>query len=138
MSSYSTNQRKILLEFFQKNTHSSFSAKQIKEELENIDISMSAIYRNLILLEKNGFLQKVQVSDKKETVYQYTDLDHCANLIHLICDSCKKSYHFEQDFSDLIVENALQEKGFMVNKQRTFINGICKLCSSSNKKALHN
>ncbi len=128
MTRYSTSQRKKLLELLRENSHSSFSAKEIKEAIGALGVSKSAIYRNLVLLEKDGLIQKVYLSPKKEATYQYTGSEKCVGFIHLICENCKKSYHFEKDFSDLIVENASQLADFAVNKQKTFIYGLCHSC----------
>ncbi len=132
MNRYSTQQRKSLLEFLKNNPHSSFSAKQIKDTLSDLKISISAVYRNLAILEKDGLLQKVHVSHKKEVTYQYVGAEACAGLIHLICEDCKKSYHFEKDFSELIAQSALELSGFIVNKQKTFIHGLCQTCLTHN------
>ncbi len=128
MRRYTTSQRKFLLDFLHRNSHSSFSVKQIKDEIGALGISTSSVYRNLALLEKDGLLQKVHVSNRKETTYQYIDAEQCADHIHLICEKCKKSYHYEREFTQLIVEQTLDLTGFRINKQKTFIYGICSYC----------
>ncbi len=131
MSRYATLQRKKLLEFLEKNPHSSFSARQIKDAI--LGVSMSAVYRNLAILEKDGLLQKVYVSNKKEITYQYVCSENCVDFLHLICEKCKKSSHFEKEFSELIVNKALEVSGFVVNRNKTFIYGVCQTCAVQSK-----
>ncbi len=130
MNRYATSQRKNLLEFLEKNPHASFSVKQIKDNIGAVGISTSAVYRNLALLEKDGLLQKIYVSNKKEVTYQYIGSGQCADHIHLVCEKCKKSSHFEKNFSDTIVKNAFELSGFTVNTQKTFICGLCSSCTT--------
>ncbi len=128
MGRYTTSQRKYLLEFFKQNSHKSFSAKQIKDEIGALGISTSSVYRNLAILEKDGILQKVLDSQKNETTYQHVNSKQCAELIHLICERCRNSFHFEKEVSELITHKARELKGFEVNKQNTFVYGTCRLC----------
>ncbi len=130
MSHYSTQQKKSLVHFLQKNLHTAFTVKQIKDALTGQDISTSSVYRNVLLLEEEGVLQKIPNTDNKSITYQYVDANECERIIHLLCAECNKLFHLEKDFSELIAQKAMTLQGFTIDKQKTFIHGICQSCTS--------
>ena len=58
MSKYSTKQRELLLLYLSEHVDEKISVKQIEEALKKEKISLSAIYRNLAEIEKNGHLKR--------------------------------------------------------------------------------
>ena len=89
---YSTEQRNILLNFLQQNPDTMFSAKQIEISLDSKNISRSAVYRNLAVLESEHKIRRCTKVGSKETFYQYYDLQECKNHIHLSCTKCGKIF----------------------------------------------
>ena len=62
MSKYMTKQRKALLNYLSAHADEKLSAKQIEENLSGEGISISAVYRNLSDLEKEGGGSRAQLS----------------------------------------------------------------------------
>lgn len=58
MSKYSTKQRELLLLYLSEHVDEKISVKQIEEALKKEKIILSAIYRNLAEIEKNGHLKR--------------------------------------------------------------------------------
>ncbi len=109
--------------------HESFSARQIAEKLKDDDVSVSAIYRNLSSMEKDGLLCRVTNTANREALYQYIDPDVCVGVVHLICDNCSATYHLDRNVSKMMCSMALDSFGFSVNKQKAVIYGLCNNCS---------
>ncbi len=126
---YLTDQRKNLLALFKANLHESFSAKQIYKALDDESISISAIYRNIATMEKDGLLCRVASSTNREALYQYLDPHSCAGVIHLVCDKCSKTQHLDKEVSNILIGTANENFGFKVNEQMVMIYGLCKNCS---------
>ncbi len=131
MTKYKTEQRKKLIDFFQKNMHRSVSAQDIYDSLDSRDISMSAIYRNLSDMENDGQICRVNDSIRQGMFYQYMDPDHCFNVVHLKCKKCDATFHLNQHISQMMVGYAKEEYDFKINCTGAFLYGECEKCSDS-------
>ncbi len=129
MNKYNTEQRQKLLEFFVNSEHQSFSAADILEKCSNYDISLSAIYRNLKLMEDEGIICKVVDNKKSEALYHYIKPLSCVGVIHLRCECCKNTYHINKHISNLIFNIAKDELNFSINSTTAFLQGKCESCS---------
>ncbi len=129
ISSYLTDQRKILSNFFKNNLHETFSVKQLEKQLGSKGISKSAIYRNLSIMEQEGVLCRVANDGNRELLYQYIDPESCCGIIHLICDKCNETHHLNRHISEMIAGLALENFGFKVSKHKAVIYGTCENCS---------
>ena len=58
MPGYNTKQRRILLAFLEQHPDELFSARQIADGLKAEQISLSAVYRNLVQLEADGQIRR--------------------------------------------------------------------------------
>lgn len=132
--SYETKQREILFEFFKKNKDKNFSAEQIFEELKNENISLSAIYRNLSELEKNGSVRKVLKSGSRTAFFQFVDCDECKNHIHIMCSHCGKASHLTDEESKIFANQLLKDENFNLNIKDTVLYGTCKNCTKRLEK----
>ncbi len=132
MNKYKTEQRKILLDFFQNNTHRSVTAQDIFESLRDRNISMSAIYRNLSEMEKDRQICRVNDSSKPGVYYQYIDPVHCANVVHLKCQKCDTTFHLNQHISRMMVGYAKEEYDFDIKCTGAFLFGECEKCGKKN------
>lgn len=128
MAVYMTRQRKMLLDFLSMHPHDIFSAVQIAEHIENGEISLSAIYRNLSELESAGHIRKVVKVRTREVFYQYSNASSCKNKIHLHCKVCDRFFHLDNDTADDFCKATLEGLGFEINKSETIITGVCDLC----------
>ena len=128
MSGYKTAQRRRLMDFLQNNPDKQFSAQQIAANLPAPEISLSAIYRNLSVLESAGLISRFAKEGSREVFYQYTQAERCRNRIHLICTKCGKTLHAEPAMADRLQSEALTSAGFRVDRSKTVLYGLCKDC----------
>ena len=126
---YSTKQREILIDYFKLHPDERFTAKEIFEGIADNNISLSAIYRNIARLEKDGILQRFSVPQTNEIAYKYTRDTECENHIHIICTNCGKTIHLEKNQSKNLEKVVLNDYGFNLNKSKTIIYGVCKNCN---------
>ena len=136
MSKYKTEQRKTLIDYFESNNHRSLSAQDIHTDLKEQGISISAIYRNLAEMEKDGIVYKVAENSRPGVFYQYIDPDKCTNLIHLKCITCDATLHLNKHISQMMVAYAKDEYGFVINCTGAFMYGECAICSQKRQGSL--
>ena len=125
---YMTKQRKALLRYLSQHADETVSAKQIEAALSGEGISISAVYRNLSELEREGKIRRVNQSGSREVFYQYTDGAHCRECLHLSCEKCGKTYHMNTEGAQMLVQNLAQSDAFAIDKANTVLYGVCKDC----------
>ena len=77
---YMTEQRKKLFEFFKSHPDMTISARDLAAQLvaeEHAKISVSAVYRNLAMLEREGLILRSPGKNNRENVYRYVSLGAC-------------------------------------------------------------
>ena len=126
--SYQTEQRKILIDFFNRNKDKMFSAEEISNKLKDSNISVSAVYRNLSALENSGKVRKTTKSGDRKAYYQFVDCDSCKGHLHMSCKKCGKTLHLNKNDESLLLNSALQNSNFEINTNETILYGICKNC----------
>ena len=119
MPKYMTKQRKALLAFLSEHADEELTAKQLETALSGEGISISAVYRNLSDLEKEGKIRRVSKSGTREVYYLYTDSDSCKDCLHLSCEKCGRTYHMNMPG---------QSDEFKIDKANTVLYGVCKSC----------
>lgn len=120
MAKYLTKQRALLVSFLEKHPDKSFTAKGIRDAVGGI--SLSAVYRNLAELEKDGSIRK------HDNYYGYVGAKQCKTCLHMVCNDCGKSYHLPGVFSEFIISNIMSSERFAVDKNDTVIYGVCREC----------
>lgn len=125
---YNTKQREILIKFFSNNHDRSFSAEDIYETLKTENISLSAIYRNLSVLEKDGKLRKTTKHGTTKAFYQYVDPEKCEGHMHISCTKCGKTEHLSQREESTLLSSVLKNENFSIDTNNTIIYGVCKKC----------
>lgn len=128
MSKYMTKQRKAMLSFLSLHADETLSAKQLEAALSSEGVSISAVYRNLAELEKEGKVRRVNQSGSREVFYQYTDGAHCKECLHLSCEKCGKTYHMNSEVAQMLVQNLAQSDEFAIDKASTVLYGVCRDC----------
>ena len=128
MSKYMTKQRKAMLAYLSAHADEKLSAKQLESALAGEGVSISAVYRNLSELEKEGKIRRVNQSGSREVFYQYTDGAHCKECLHLSCEKCGKTYHMNMQGAEMLIQNLAQSDEFTIDKANTVLYGICKQC----------
>ena len=133
-SKYSTKQRETLIKYLSLHTDEQLSTYQIANDLQNKEISLIAIYRNLSDFEKEGIVKRYIKPDSKEIYYQYIAPDECKNSIHLTCRICGKSSHMDSNDAEILLLSVKLNKGFTIDKSASVIYGICQQCSEINEE----
>lgn len=128
MADYMTVRRKKLWDFLCKNPDRQFTAKQIMEAMADINISLSAIYRNLSYLEEKGLVNRTAHGKSNEMCYQAVEVEGCQNSIHLVCSQCGNISHMDAGEADHMVGELRIRDGFLVNRSKTMIYGTCRDC----------
>ena len=123
-----TKQRKALLNYLSMHADERLSAKQLEDALKSEGISISAVYRNLSELEREGKVRRVNNSGSREVFYQYTDGAHCKDCLHLSCEKCGKTYHMNSAVARTLIENLAQSDEFTIDKANTVLYGVCGDC----------
>lgn len=131
---YSTEQRKILLEFFEHNKDKIFSVNEIACALKKKDISLSAVYRNLTFLEQDGKVKRFAKTGERTLYYQYVDFASCKGHIHLSCTNCGSIVHLAEDESVKLENSLLKSNHFNIDKSTTVLYGVCEKCNNKEDK----
>lgn len=121
-----------MLDYFAEHKDESVSANQIAGELSGSGISLSAVYRNLSLLEQEGRVAKSSKGGSRKVFYRFTDADDCKMHIHLSCRSCGKTYHMDAPATENLVHNVEKNSDFSVDRSSSVLYGICGTCRQKN------
>ena len=125
---YMTKQRKTLLVYLSQHADEKLSARQIETALSGEGISISAVYRNLSELEKEGRIRRVNQNGSREVFYQYSDSEHCKERLHLSCEKCGKTFHMNMDSTRLLERDLALHDEFVIDKTSTVLYGVCGEC----------
>lgn len=128
MAKYVTRQRKRLLEYLSKHIDEQVSVRQIADALADDNISISAVYRNISVLEEEGLIKRSVREGTREVFYQYIAAEECKDSLHLCCRICGKSIHLGQSEADRLIRSTLESTGFQIDKSETVLYGICADC----------
>ena len=114
---YMTEQRKKLFEFFKSHPDMTISARDLAAQLvaeEHAKISVSAVYRNLAMLEREGLILRSPGKNNRENVYRYVSLGACEDKLHITCLK--------------LLKDVLRGDKFDIDLSKTTVYGICKDC----------
>ena len=124
VSGYATEQRKLLMLFLQCHPDECFSAAEIAEALSDASISLSAVYRNLSYLEKEGLINRQVKAGRRESYYQFVAAASCRNCLHLSCVKCGSVHHMQAESIEGLLQN-----GFALDCKKTVLYGVCRNCT---------
>lgn len=125
---YSTKQREALLAFLNAHGHELLSASQIADGLRAQQVSISAVYRNLADLEREGKVRKHTQNGSRTTLYQYVVADCCRGRLHLCCTVCGRTVHLEDQLAQKMMRHFEEYAGFTIIPADTVIRGVCSRC----------
>ena len=129
MSEYMTEQRRELLAFFRTNPDKCFTAKDVADALKHSNISISAIYRNLSRLERDGYLSRTVKKGSRESYYQSFASENCRGCIHLSCLKCGGTFHMDHKVSSVLLDSVSRKDGFSISSEKTVLYGVCGSCN---------
>ena len=131
---YKTKQRELILSFFEANPDQSFSVMEIAEKIKEEGVSVSAIYRNLALLEKEGRVRKSVKQGTHEAYYRFLDCHECREHIHMQCVECGKTTHLDDQATSALLNGVMANSDFSVDRSTTVLYGVCHDCATQDKK----
>lgn len=125
---YKTEQRAVLMTFFQENRAGQFSIDEIVAHLpRQARISRSAVYRNVDRMVQEGLLRKARLGESRKALYQWMDCRNCGR-IHLRCEKCGRIFHMGSQTDEETLKFVLESSGFQLDKQAGALPVICKNC----------
>ena len=127
---YLTKPRKMILDLFENNPETSFSAKEIIEDPE-ITVGEATVFRCLTHLTARGYLRKYDSGEG--ALYQYNRKGECDRHFHLKCLTCGKIIHLDCELMETIGAHIREDHAFAIDVSRTVIYGHCESCQNTDK-----
>ncbi|MBQ7646631.1 MAG: transcriptional repressor [Clostridia bacterium] len=128
MPKYNTKQRTVLLEYLHRHADESLSAAEIADSLKEAGISISAVYRNLSLLESENKIHRVSRSDDRTVYYRFTGCEECRSHLHLSCSHCGRTFHMDLPSTKKLIETVEEGSDFEIDSADTVLYGLCGKC----------
>lgn len=132
-----TKQRRKVLESLLNNSNEHMTAEEIYKMIkkDDKDIGFATVYRSLDMLEKSGVIQHLTFGEGCKR-YHFSGNGFIDKHYHLVCEECGKIIDIKHDVIEILKEDVLLEKNFIIRDQRVQIYGICEECAKkrSNKK----
>lgn len=131
MSSYHTEQKKLLLDFLTKNKDRSFTIDEITAgiEADGATLARSTVYRLASRMESEGVLRRFVKADSRSASYQLASCEHCEAHLHLKCVGCGKLFHMDEEVSDELVSLIRACNSFSVDEEESVLYGKCSSCN---------
>ena len=131
MSSYHTEQKKILLDFLTKNKDRSFTIDEITAgiEADGASLARSTVYRLASRMASEGVLRRFVKADSRCASYQLASCEHCEAHLHLKCVGCGKLFHMDEEISDELVSLIRACNSFSVDEGESVLYGKCSTCN---------
>lgn len=125
-----TRQKQLILECMKQAGGAHMTAEEIYDRIRSTDarISIATVYRNLRLLEENGTVKKVVVTDDSLGYYEMSDGLSPHAHHHLVCRVCGGIYDFEADLLEGLEKLIETTKGFVIEDHRVVFYGVCAAC----------
>lgn len=132
-----TRQKRLIIDCLNKYGSNHMTAEELFNLIRRQDdqISIATVYRNLRLLEEQGAVRKVFVSDDATAYYESADSNTSHSHHHLICRQCGAIIDFEEDLLDSLEKFIERTKGFTIQDHRVAFFGICAECNRKNREA---
>ena len=122
---HSLQRERILEKFLQTEEHVSVQDLFNLVRREYPDIGYTTVYRTLKLIVDSGIAEVVDFDDGVKRFERKVGREHHA---HLICTKCGKNFEiFNKEIEELDTK-LTKEKGFIAQKHRFEIFGLCKQC----------
>lgn len=136
MAEYNTEQKKLLLDFLEKNHDSSYTIEEITNELKarGATVGKSTVYRLMTRLVEEKRVKRQLSDGSRKAIYRITLDSHCHNHLHLQCIKCGKVLHLDEEVSDKLLDTVKQINNFSVSEEDTVLMGKCSDCNLGGKK----
>ncbi len=124
-----TKQRKAILEVlesFQTPVHAEDIFLKLKER--EMDISLSTVYRNLDMLQKQGLVVKAYMLNEDKARFGLSTKKN-----YLVCQECKKIVIIDNCPFEKFKEELIEVHGFDILGHSIEVYGICPDCKNKSK-----
>lgn len=137
MAEYRTEQKRLLLDFLEKNSDNSYTVDEIVEGLcesegENAP-GRSTVYRLMTRLVEERRVHRFSDEGSRRFLYRIVADDHCRTHLHLKCMQCGKILHLDGDTSSALLEQVQKVKGFSIDKEESLLFGNCADCKGDER-----
>ena len=134
MAEYKTEQKKLLIDFLERNSDKSYTVEQIVDGLcgevgENAP-GKSTVYRLMTRLVEEKRVHRFSDEGSRRFLYRIDADDHCRGHLHLKCLQCGKILHLDRDTSSALLERVQSLKGFSIDREETLLFGNCAECKA--------
>lgn len=131
MEKYKTRQRDIVISCLEKNSERALTVDNIVDILKGLGspVGRTTVYRCLDYLVNCGEVRKFVPEDKSGCTFQLVrGHGECAEHFHLRCSECGALIHLSCDSMKEAGEHILEHHGFLVDKSKTVLYGLCRDC----------
>lgn len=129
--SYATKQRTRLFDVLKAHSDATLSVERIVSLCGDGEVSRSAIYRNLALLEREGLVKRVPLPAPQKNGYRFVGTDECKKHLHLSCSLCGRTFHLALPASESVIDGVMQTSDFQIDLANTVLTGVCGECRKS-------
>ena len=136
MSSYHTEQKKLLLEYLNAHKDNSLTIDEISEGISKAAVKTTAVpgkstvYRLINKLLEEGKVKKFSRTGTRQAAYQLVEGARCASHLHLKCTECGKLFHMKEQLSDELIKKISSDQSFTVSQAETVLYGKCRFCNT--------
>jgi len=131
---YRTRQRELILERLRTAGDRHITAEELAEELRGEGVGRSTVYRTLERLVEQGEVRRFRPGDGG-ACYQFNDsTGSCREHHHLKCIKCGRLFHTECELLDELSEHVYSHHGFLLDRSRTVLYGLCADCQKTEKE----
>ncbi len=136
MAEYNTEQKKLLLDFLEKNHDSAYTIEEITNELKSrgATVGKSTVYRLMTRLVEEKRVKRQLSDGSRKAIYRITLDSHCHNHLHLQCIKCGRVLHLDEEVSDKLLDTVKQINDFSVSEEDTVLMGKCADCKLGGNK----
>ena len=136
MAEYNTEQKKLLLDFLEKNHDSAYTIEEITNELKSrgATVGKSTVYRLMTRLVEEKRVKRQLSDGSRRAIYRITLDSHCHNHLHLQCIKCGRVLHLDEEVSDRLLDTVKQINDFSVSEEDTVLMGKCADCKLGGNK----
>ena len=136
MAEYNTEQKKLLLDFLEKNHDSAYTIEEITNELKSrgATVGKSTVYRLMTRLVEEKRVKRQLSDSSRKAIYRITLDSHCHNHLHLQCIKCGRVLHLDEEVSDRLLDTVKQINDFSVSEEDTVLMGKCADCKLGGNK----
>jgi len=131
MRDYETRQRRLLQDFVEKNSDKHFTIEELGKMIAGV--SVSALYRNVNQMVKDGTLRRFRQEGQRKLLYQYMGLSECSEHLHLKCSKCGMILHVDNASTNSFVRELRRNLQFELDKTATILFGDCAICKSKSE-----